>query len=224
MIKRGVVAVDGGLAHAFQADALQRETAEFFRWALGFIDEDGAQAALDELDMGGFGDGFGIEVAFHRRNQRFEDLIGHARARNGFEIDGEERCAVELVRALRIDIELKQRAVGQDAELHVGHGVEVSRQPGVAFGKIGARALHLDGDDGHAFAQHGEVRLTVGRCCVFGIDLVGVGVVVAEKAQERQHEVELGAFLVAAGGHDADGALCDCQQSCPKLIRCRHEL
>src|SRR5262245_34433259 len=91
-------------------------------------------------------------------------------------------------------------------------------------GKVSADLFAFDGDDRLPIAQHSQVHF-VGLIGVDGelrIDLVGVGIVVAEQPQDRQHEIELGALLVAAGAHQADGPLGNCAKPSAQFVLSVH--
>ena len=111
--------------------------------------------------------------------------------------------------SVEIDEELEDDAVGENAELGGGDRVVMGAQFIAGVGQIGTDLLAFDGDHRLAVTQNREIDLVglVGVGGVLRVDLVGVGVVVAEQPKDRQHEIELGAFLVAARAHEANRSL-----------------
>ena len=86
--------------------------------------------------------------------------------------------------------------------------------------QIRADLLAYDGDHRLPVAQDREIDLLglVGVGRVLRIDLVGVGIVVAEQPENREHEIEFGTLLIAARAHEANGPLGDRNQASAQLI------
>ena len=166
-----------------------------------------AQALLDEADVRHLGDLVGIEGGLGDVHQRLQDFVGDAVAPDALEIERQEGIIVHHVGLRGVHEELEHDAVGENAELGGGHGVAVGAQLAARFRQIGADLLGGDGDDRRSLAQHRQVDaiglLGIGVGRMLRIDLVRIGVVVSEQADDRQHQIQLGAFLVAACAHQA---------------------
>ena len=170
--------------------------------------------------MGQLGDGLGIEAGLGDVDQRLEHLVGHSVAPHALQVERQVGVLVHRVGLGRVDEELEHDAVGEDAQLGGGDGIVMGAQLVAGIGQIGADLLAFDGDHRLPVAQDGEIDLVglVGIGGVLRIDFVRIGVVITEQAENRQHEVELGAFLVAAGAHQADGPLGNGNQAGPQLV------
>ena len=215
-----IVAVDGR-GGALHAERLQQDAAEVLGRVCELACKRGPQALLHQAQVSRLGDVGGIKLRLCHAEQRFEHLGRYGPARGRLEVEREKRVFVHDVRLDRVDEELVDDAVGQNAELRVHEGVEVASELPAIVHEVGSDLLALDGDDRHAVTQDGEIDLVEGIGAevgdVLGMDLEGRRVVVAEEAQEGHDEKEFGALLVRAATLDADCAGGKLRQLAPQF-------
>lgn len=200
-----------GLGHAARIDLRGEEPHELLGRLVELLVEDALDLA-GVLEIAGVGqDGAHLETALGELLELGEHEVVH-----GQEIDLQERPGVHLVRGFEIGEEAVDHAVGQDSDAG-GRDREVAVELGrMALIEAEVAGLALEKHDGLAVLENGIVDLLTLLDADIGVelgsDLEGVEHVVAEGAEERQHQGVLGGFLGAEVwdlGRDAGGKLPD---------------